>query len=216
MNQYYDARAIWHDYYMGYKSNEEMESLLCPVIEAFEAAIAGKNVLEIACGTGNWTRVLAKRAHSVVATDISAAAIETAQRKNRSNRNVTFHVSDAYSLDDIEPGFNAAFAADWWSHIPKSKISSFVSNLHARLITGSKVILIDMCLRDAFEKEFSHYDMDGNRVSKRSLPDGREFQVVKNFPTAKEMTDILFPLAKNIEFREFDFLKRWLVMYETV
>jgi demethylmenaquinone methyltransferase/2-methoxy-6-polyprenyl-1,4-benzoquinol methylase len=136
MNRYYDARVIWHDTYMGYKSNEEMELLLCPVIEAFEAAIADKNVLEIACGTGNWTQVLAKRAHSVVATDISAAAIEMAQRKNQSNRNVIFHVSDAYSLDDIEPGFNAAFAADWWSHIPKSKISPFVSNLHARLITG--------------------------------------------------------------------------------
>jgi SAM-dependent methyltransferase len=215
MNRYYDARVIWHDIYMGYKSNEEMESLLRPIIEILEPEIAGKDVLEIACGTGNWTQVLAKRARSVLAIDISAKATEAAQRKNSGNENVAFRVCDAYVLHGIEPEFDVAFAADWWSHIPKSMIPSFIRNLHAKLIPGSKVILIDMCLKDAFEREFSHYDMDGNRIGKRKLPDGREFEVVKNFPTAQEMKKLLSSQGRDVVFRDFDSLKRWLVMYET-
>ncbi len=216
MNRYYDARVIWHDIYMGYESNEEMESLLHPIIEIIEPEINGKDVLEIACGTGNWTQVLAKRAHSVLATDINASAVEMAQRKNLGHGNVTFQISDAYTLDGIDRSFSAAFAADWWSHIPKSMVSSFVGNLHAKLIPGSRVILIDMCLIEAFKREFFYYDPEGNRISRRRLPDGGEFEVVKNFPTAQEMRDMLSSLGDGIEFREFDSLKRWMVMYKTL
>ena len=65
MNAYYDSRAEWHDDYMSYESNAKMEGQLAPIISLIEKYILNKDVLEIACGTGNWTQVLARRAKSM-------------------------------------------------------------------------------------------------------------------------------------------------------
>ena len=71
MKVYYDRRAPWHDKYMGYLGNGPMEELLSPIIRSIEPYITDRTVLEIACGTGNWTQVLAKRARTVLALDSS-------------------------------------------------------------------------------------------------------------------------------------------------
>ncbi|HKK20034.1 MAG TPA: hypothetical protein VJ983_01065, partial [candidate division Zixibacteria bacterium] len=56
MNRYYEARAPWHDQYMSYTSNEQLESALKPIVELLNPIIRGTRVLEVACGTGNWTQ----------------------------------------------------------------------------------------------------------------------------------------------------------------
>ena len=82
MNEYYFRRANLHDYYMSYTSNEDMEQVLSGIIRLFEEDVMGKDVLEIACGTGNWTQVLARRARSVLATDINEPMLEIARQKS--------------------------------------------------------------------------------------------------------------------------------------
>jgi len=81
MNRYYSDRVPYHDGYMGYSGNAEMEKLLSPLIARLEKHLAGKNVLELACGTGNWTQVICKRARSVVATDLFEGYLELARKK---------------------------------------------------------------------------------------------------------------------------------------
>ncbi|MBW2119721.1 MAG: class I SAM-dependent methyltransferase, partial [Deltaproteobacteria bacterium] len=120
MNAYYDRHAPWHDQCMGYESNDNMEKLLTPIIKVFERHIRNKDVLEIACGTGNWTQFLAKRARSVLAVDMSPAALKIARTKISEYKNVSLGLANAYSLDGVCDLFDLVFAADWWSHIPKS------------------------------------------------------------------------------------------------
>jgi SAM-dependent methyltransferase len=211
MNKYYSRCAPWHDEFMGYESNEGMEALLGPIIEWIEPRMLDRDVLEIACGTGNWTQVLSRRAHSVLATDVNNAGIEIARKKPYARDNVTFQVADAYTLGGISGRFTAAFAADWWSHIPKAAIPTFVESLLQRLEPASPVVLLDMLPREELNRMFSHYDDEGNRISRRPLPNGEVFHVVKNFPTEQELRRTFEGKVAETEYREHDALRRWVL-----
>ncbi|MDH4222205.1 MAG: class I SAM-dependent methyltransferase [candidate division Zixibacteria bacterium] len=213
MNSYYAKRAPEHDTLMGYTDNLRMENLLYPLIRRFEKYIIDQDVLEIACGTGNWTQVLSKRAHSVLATDINHSVLEIAKNKSYGKARVTFRIADAYALQKIKGKFTLAFAADWWSHIPRSMIPGFVKGLHTKLVKGAKVIFVDMLPRESLDRMFSHYDEEGNLIHKRSLSDGEEFYVVKNFPAEKELKSIFEGKVGDFEFYQDIPLKRWMLAY---
>jgi demethylmenaquinone methyltransferase/2-methoxy-6-polyprenyl-1,4-benzoquinol methylase len=193
-----------------------MEQLLNSIVETIIPYIARRKVLEIACGTGNWTEVLARRANSVFAIDSSSTALEIAGKKLAPFANVTLKKVDAYLLEDISGPFDVAFAADWWSHMPISSINSFLENLHRRLKKGSQAIFIDMMTRKEFENEIVYYDEDGNRVSLRSLPDGSEYEIIKNFPSKSDLLSIIEGTGDDISYLEFGTLKRWMMIYTPV
>jgi demethylmenaquinone methyltransferase/2-methoxy-6-polyprenyl-1,4-benzoquinol methylase len=216
MNDYYRDRVPYHDYYMGYKNNLAMEKLLAPLIERIEDEITNKDILEIACGTGNWTQVLAKRAHSVVAVDFYEGYLDEAKKKNYQKDNVTFLKADAYRLDDINGDFNVAFAADWFSHIPKSRIGQFIRGLHNRMLPNSRVILIDMMKNTELDKMFSHIDEEGNVIQNRVLPNGKEYKVIKNFPSELELLDNFVSHASEISYYNDKGLLRWVLTYTVI
>jgi demethylmenaquinone methyltransferase/2-methoxy-6-polyprenyl-1,4-benzoquinol methylase len=196
---------------MNYTGNEAMEKLLAPIIADLEHLVVGRNVLEIACGTGNWTQVLSKRARSVVATDVSESALEVARGKAYGPAPVAFELVSAYELSRLARSFDAAFAADWYSHIPKSMIGQFLRDLRDLLSPGAPVTLLDMSWQEWFAKEESRVDDEGNRVSVRDLPDGRKFEVVKNFPGEEELIKTVAPVGRAINYRRYAELQRWLL-----
>jgi len=190
-----------------------MEVLLGPMIALFEEYVRDKDVLEIACGTGNWTQVLARRARSVTATDVNDSVLAIARGKPLTDKRVTFRVADAYTLDGVDGLFDVAFAADWWSHIPKAMILPFLEVLHRRLRDDARVVFLDMMPCDVFESEEVCYDDDGNRISTRTVPDGSQFRVVRNFPDEQELRSVLDQVARRIEYLEHLPLRRWLLTY---
>lgn len=212
MNTYYDRRALEHDRLMSYTDNASMEALLKPIIDLIEPLISGRRVLEIACGTGNWTQVLAKRAASVYATDINQSVLDIARTKPLEG-NATFATHDAYTIGELGEQFEAAFAADWWSHVPRSALPKFLTSLHSALVPGATVIMLDMTFREFFRNETAYTNAEGNRVSLRTDSEGREYPVVKNFPTAEELRELLADHAESLEFYENDSLERWLLIY---
>jgi demethylmenaquinone methyltransferase/2-methoxy-6-polyprenyl-1,4-benzoquinol methylase len=211
MNAYYASCAPWHDRFMNYTCNEDMEALLGPIIEWVEPHVRDREVLEVACGTGNWTQVLSKRARSVLATDVNISAIDIARQKQYAGDNVTFVVLDAYAPGALRGGFTAAFTADWWSHIPKAAIPDFVEGLVQKLKPGSPIVLLDMLPTEPLNRMFSHYDEDGNRISRRPLPNGEVYRVVKNFPSEAELRAAFEERAAETEYRVHDSLRRWLL-----
>jgi len=203
----------YHDMYMGYVGNDELERLLAPLIARIDNHLAGKDVLEIACGTGNWTQILSKRARSVVATDLIEGYLTETRKKRFHLSNVVFKAADAYLLECIDGDFNAAFAADWWSHIPRSRIGTFIAALHGRLRPDAKVVMVDMMPNPELDKWFSHLDEEGNVIQKRTLPTGKTYHVIKNFPTERELRDCLGKRAADIEYFEDKELLRWVLIY---
>ncbi len=212
-NRYYRARAPWHDDYMSYTNYDEMVKLLEPLVKPVQEAFAGRDVLEIACGTGTWTQVIARVANSVLATDVVDTMIDIAKVKTTGISTINYKAADAYSLGNIDAEFNAAFAADWWSHIPLSKIKQFLNALYSKLQTDSVVIFLDMLPDERLVGMTPHTDNEGNRIGVRTLPDGNEYEVIKNFQTKVELCDILEPFSKTIDYIEYDELKRWMIKY---
>ena len=216
MNAYYAHRAPWHDEYLSYVDDRQMEELLGPLIKRVEPMVRRRSVLEIACGTGNWTQVLSKRADSVLGVDVNESMLEIARTKTYGPGPVQFDTADAYNLNTIDRTFTAAFASDWWSHVPRPMLPRFLESLHGRLEPGAVVIFIDMLPQDDLGQIDTRFDDEGNRIDRRRLPDGQEYWVVKNFPTEIEIRTVLSNRAANIEYYEDDPLKRWLVTYEVV
>ena len=215
MKSYYDHRAPWHDEYMSFQSFPEMEKLYYPIIEKIIPLITNKSVLEIACGTGNWTHVFAKRATSVTAVDASRKSLQIAEEKLNPFDNISLICTDAYSLESLKKQFDVIIAIDWFSHIPKSQIGSFLQMLNTIVKPNSSVIFCGMLENQYFKDENHIIDRDNNRVSSRKLPDGARYDVIKNFFSENELLEIFSKFGSDLLYTEFDSLNRWLIEYKT-
>jgi 2-polyprenyl-3-methyl-5-hydroxy-6-metoxy-1,4-benzoquinol methylase len=214
MNRYYDARAPWHDQYMDAHSPQQLAQRFSSVIDSIRPIVTGKTILDVACGTGNWTQLLAPMAASVRGLDRSDSCLQIARAKLPDYANVQFVQDDAYQLETLNDQFEVLFAADFWSHIPKSMIGPFLRNAAGRLKPGAAGIFLDMAWQSFFEEDPSQTDADGNRVFLRHLPDGSEFHVVKNFPTVLELRETIAPYGNAVRYIPFNDLNRWMVCFE--
>jgi SAM-dependent methyltransferase len=159
------------------------------------ALLAGAELLEIACGTGYWTEVIAPHVTSIFATDRSPEVLEVAQSKRYPPERVRFARADAFVLDGVDGRFTAAFAGFWWSHVRKCELRGFLAGLHARLVPGSSVVFLDNRYVEGSSTPISRTDADGNSYQLRTLADGSTHEVLKNFPSADELRDSLAGIA---------------------
>jgi 2-polyprenyl-3-methyl-5-hydroxy-6-metoxy-1,4-benzoquinol methylase len=146
----------------------------------------GRRVLEIACGTGYWTELVAPVAARVVATDLAEEPMEIARAK-RYKGEVEFRMADAYALPSALGTFDAALAVFWWSHVPRQEIGAFLASLHARLEPGARVVLMDNRYVEGSSTPITEIDAHGNTYQLRLLGDGSGVRVLKNFPSEDEL-----------------------------
>src|SRR5262245_32291628 len=175
LTDYYRRRA--GEYEAIYAKPERQSDLLLlkkKLAELFRRA----RVLEVACGTGYWTQVIASAATAVTATDIGEEPMKIAQAKEYPKGNVSFAAADAYKLEQALGSFDAAFAGFWWSHIPRQRIAEFAGSLHARLEPGARVVMLDNLFVDGNSTPIVETDAHGNTYQLRQLGDGSRFRVL--------------------------------------
>jgi 2-polyprenyl-3-methyl-5-hydroxy-6-metoxy-1,4-benzoquinol methylase len=173
--------------------------------------LAQRRVLEVACGTGYWTVLLARSAAKVVATDATEEPMRIAMAKDYGERDVHFELADAYVLSADLGRFDGALAAFWWSHVPLSRIADFLASLHARLEPGARVLLLDNRYVDGSSTAIAERDAEGNTYQRRRLADGSENRVLKNFPTEADLRAALAPHTREFAYRALEYY--WLVEY---
>lgn len=196
MQSYYAARATEYD--KVYQKPERQADLRG--IEAWlPPRFADARVLEVACGTGYWTRFIAQAATSILALDTAPETLAIA-RGRVADESVCFEVGDAYALPGAAPVFDAAFAGFWFSHVPRTRQREFLSGLNAALRPGARVVLLDNLYIEGSSSPIGERDADGNTYQARSLADGSVHRVLKNFPSAEELHGIAGGLGEQMEY----------------
>jgi 2-polyprenyl-3-methyl-5-hydroxy-6-metoxy-1,4-benzoquinol methylase len=213
MKRYYEDRAPWHDVYMGYKSVKEMEATLQPIVDTIVPQTKDQSVLEIACGTGNWTQILAKHAKSVAAVDSSPSSLTIARSKLSGLNNCSLRLADVYTLEGVGESYELIFAADLLSHVPVKLIPQFMGTLFTKASHRARATFIDMSMASYFRDEESYVHENGDRVGIRTLPNGHTYQVVKNFFSEKEIIGRLSPFGSDLTYMAFPSLQRWLITF---
>jgi demethylmenaquinone methyltransferase/2-methoxy-6-polyprenyl-1,4-benzoquinol methylase len=185
---YYRRRA---GEYEAFYAKPERQADLLLLKRKLSERLKNARVLEVACGTGYWTTVIANAAASVTATDLAQEPMDIARSKDYPKSNVTFVEADAYALPESLGRFDAAFAGFWWSHVPRERIARFVGSLRARLAPGARVLLLDNLYVEGNSTPISEVDAAGNTYQLRTLSDGSSFRVMKNFPSKDELRALL-------------------------
>src|SRR5512145_1190942 len=169
MESYYARRAA--EYEKIY-DKPERQADLARLRNDIPALFKGERVLEIACGTGYWTPLIARQAKSVLAVDYNEETLAIARTKTYPKGNVRFQRADAYALPDWPEKFSACYAGFWWSHMPLAKIDPFLRGLAERLEPGARVAFMDNRYVEGSSTALSRKDAQGNTYQSRRLADG--------------------------------------------
>lgn len=215
LRTYYARRAP--EYERVYDKPERQAEMVV-LRENVATLLAGRRVLEIACGTGYWTSVIAPSARYVMATDAVEEVLAIARTKTLPPGRVEFRIADAFALASIPPNsenptpFDAGLAAFWWSHIEKRRIAEFLAALHGRLAPDARVVLVENRFVKSSSTPVSRIDRDGNTYQLRKLADGTTHEVLKNFPSEAELCSTLAPFANMVCYEKLEYY--WLVSYQ--
>jgi demethylmenaquinone methyltransferase/2-methoxy-6-polyprenyl-1,4-benzoquinol methylase len=209
MVSYYARRAA--EYERIYQKPERQQDL--QMLQRWvEREFADRRVLELACGTGYWTEILARSATSVVACDLNEAVLDMARSKPMSRARVEFLRADAYALPDLSRTFNAGLAAFWWSHVPINRLPAFLQSFHRMFTPGAQIMFLDNRYVLGSSTPISRTDAAGNTYQTRTLADGSTHEVLKNFPSESELQAVVDGLATDLQLRLLCYY--WILSYK--
>jgi demethylmenaquinone methyltransferase/2-methoxy-6-polyprenyl-1,4-benzoquinol methylase len=180
---YYARRAA--EYERIY-AKPERQADLAALRGRIEKMLAGRKVLELACGTGYWTDIIAPRAAQLTALDVNEEVLEIARAKKNAAK-VEFVRGSAYAIPDFGRRHDALLAGFWWSHVPLEKLNLFLKSILPSVAPGALIAFLDNRYVPGSSTPVSRQDAGGNGYQLRKLGDGSSHEVLKNFPTESEL-----------------------------
>ncbi len=208
LETYYSKRAREYEkIYEKPERQQELEWLHGRVPGLFR----GRTVLEVACGTGYWSQYIARAAKKLYACDINEPVLEIAREKPIPAGRAEFFNANAITLEGVPSGCDAAFAGFWWSHVPRSGLTQFVGNLARKLEPGSVVGILDNQYAEGSSTPVSRRDAEGNTYQMRSLANGEQYEVLKNFPTPDELRQAVKGVAREAHLETLRYY--WLLVF---
>ncbi|WP_344564464.1 class I SAM-dependent methyltransferase [Streptomyces axinellae] len=191
---YYRARAIEYD-------DDYEQRIPVPLLQQAlaELPIAG-DVLELACGTGWWTPLLAARARALTASDAAPETLEIARQRVRDPR-VRFQQIDVFDWRPRER-YDTVFFGFWLTHVPPDRMPEFWAVLRGALRLGGRVVFMDDGPAKAQIEEL--LEPGGPPLVRRRLRDGAEHCAVKVLYEPDELASVLSELGWDAEVRMVD------------
>jgi len=187
---YYRARAAEYDawwYRTGrFDRGAENNGAWRADVEVVESAVVATlaaarptSVLELACGTGLFTRHLAPYADRVTAID-AAPEVIAINRERVASRNVEYVEADLFAWQP-PARYDCVFMSFWLSHVPPARFAAFWSMVRRALAPDGFAYIVDSA-HDPTSTAANHPPPDRHAgIVTRRLDDGREFQIVKVF-----------------------------------
>ena len=200
MIAYYRARASEYDQWFlrqgRYDRGERFRQSWFREVAAVERALLALgphgDILELACGTGIWTRQLAAIATSLTAVDASPEVI-TLNRQQVDSSHVEYIVADLYKWRPAIT-YDFVFFGFWLSHVPPERFEAFWELVAQALKPNGRAFFVDSLFnRETSAKDQSEINRSG-RVERR-LNDGRTFEIVKIFYEPEQLEERLSSLG---------------------
>jgi SAM-dependent methyltransferase len=137
------------------------------------------DVLELACGTGLWTRHLANLARTVTAVD-AAPEVLLLNRSRVADSRVRYLQADLFSWRSNQ-SFDFVSFGFWLSHVPPEHFEAFWSLVRGALRAGGSAFFVDG-IRNPESTATDHRRPEaGVIVMERSLNDGRRYRIFEVF-----------------------------------
>lgn len=183
-SSYYGKRAA--EYEQIYHKPERQADL-AEIRHWLAEVCTDKMVLEIGCGTGYWTHLIAPYVQAVHALDIEPRMLALAQQKIYPDGKVSFHRLDMWDIDQLAHSFECIVVGFVWSHILTQQLPTYLALLLRRVSPGGQIILLDNRYVPGSNTPISREDEQGNTYQLRTLSTGETFEVLKNFPTQSDL-----------------------------
>lgn len=189
---YYRARAPEYEQ-IYYRDVPERRGEIDEESKRLQELAMGRDVLDLACGTGYWTQILSQTARSVTAVDISIEMLQQARKK-------IYHAPIEFLQGDLnKPLFQAACfdlvtLGFWFSHQPKQEYGRFFKNISQPLKDGGPIWLIDNNPpAEGPRLESVRIDQHGNNFKRRYLGNGEKYVILKNYFSEGQLRAIFAP-----------------------
>ena len=204
--EYYAKSASSHD--RVYDKPERQDDL-AEMRELVAETLRGHVVLELACGTGYWTRLIAETADSVVATDINPEMIEMAKLRALPSEKVQLRVADAFDLPADLGSFTAIFIGFWWSHVRRDEQERFLAQLSKKIGKDVMLVLLDDCYVEGSSDTVARTDLEGNTYQIRTAPDGERYEIPKSYPSDSGLRKKIGSSVREIKITRLEYT--WLL-----
>jgi SAM-dependent methyltransferase len=165
-------------YYSALAAEYENHALPLPggeeISEALAAFRPAGSVLELACGTGEWTARLLRYATDITAVDASPEMLAIAAARCQGGGWVRFIQADLF---DWKPDrhYDVVFFGFWLSHVPAERFDSFWSVVADSLRPDGRVFFAD----DAYRTFGELIGGESSSTIRRRLSDGSAYRIVK-------------------------------------
>ncbi|MGW6021240.1 class I SAM-dependent methyltransferase [Streptomyces sp. NPDC055099] len=191
---YYRARASEYD--ASYAERMRMPQLK----KALDTWPIGGDVLELACGTGQWTQLLSRRTNNLTALDAAPEMLDVA-RGQMQNTATRFIEADIFRWEP-DRQYDTVFFAFWLSHVPPAEMASFWDMLRLALKPGGRVVFLD----DSRAKAEIEEQVPEEQVPTvlRTLADGTQHLAVKVLHDSAGLTRQLNDLGWEAHVEQFD------------
>lgn len=163
---------------------------------ALDAFSPTGRVLELACGTGAWTRLLLRHAHSLTALDAAPEMLAIARARVGHER-VRFVEADIFTWWP-DRRYDAVVFAFWLSHVPPDRFEQFWELVDCCLRPGGRVFFVDDARRTAEELP----EGEAGATVIRCLKDGSAHRLVKVAHTPVQLERSLEALGWNVRVTE--------------
>jgi len=159
-------------------------------VEVLATVAAGRDVVELAGGTGIYTSVLAAHAAALTVVDASPESIAINRAATAGAPvDIDFRVGDVFSWRPPRR-YEVVVFAFWLSHVPKTLFAEFWRVVDGALVDGGTVVVVDAQQTDIRPVDgnfFSEQRLDDD-LSIRSLSDGSRFRIVRVLWDQEDLT----------------------------
>jgi demethylmenaquinone methyltransferase/2-methoxy-6-polyprenyl-1,4-benzoquinol methylase len=175
----YDATVLTDDDATGNPLAQELRAWPSTIMTRLAPC---EQALELACGTGIWTRPLLGVARRILAVDASPEMLALNRAKVADAR-VRYQLADLFTWEADAP-VDLAFAAFWFSHVPAVRLSPMLSEVRRAVRPGGQLCIVD----EPDTSPARPTVIPDTHLEMRELRDGRQFQIVKIYRSPQYLT----------------------------